>query len=89
MQYFYRFSGAQNKGNNCCFPYKIPIVARFENYLNIMLNSQIFLELLALMLEASQWVLATKLLVVPELRTVRFESCDLPYKMVFCFTFFQ
>ncbi len=37
------YSGAQNKGNNCCFPYKIPIVARVvENYLNVMLNSQFF-----------------------------------------------
>ena len=47
-------SGAwQNKLAFCGYPYKMPIHARVENYLNVMLNAQIYPQLLALMWEAS------------------------------------
>ena len=56
---------------NCCFLYKIPLAAIAENYLNIMLNSQIFPQLLILMWEASQKVLVSKFPVALEIQAVK------------------
>ena len=51
----------------------MPIAMRVENYLNIMLTSQIFPQLLVLMwdLEVSQKVLASKFPVVLEIGAVK------------------
>ena len=67
------YSPVKNKRDTCYFSYKIPIAVKVENYPNIMLNSQIFPQLLALMWEATQLVLATKFPVVLELRDIKLE----------------
>ena len=57
----------------------MPIAVRVENYLNIMLNSQIFPQLLVLMWEASQYVLVPKFLVALEIRVVKVLIFIFPY----------
>ena len=67
------YSALQNKPSFWLFSYKMPIHAKVENYLNVMLNPQLFPQLLALKWEASPWILVAKFLMVLELWPVKFE----------------
>ena len=62
------------------FSYKIAKAVKVKNYLNIIINSPFFPQLLLLMQDATQWVLSTKFPVVWEFQVVKFECCNLPYK---------
>ena len=55
----------------------MPIHAKVENYLNDILNPPIFLQLLALMWEATPGVLAAKFPMVQGLQAIKFENANL------------
>ena len=56
------------------FPYKMPYFRGVENHLNVMQNPPKLFQLLALMWEASEWVLVPKFLVVLDLQALNLES---------------
>ena len=81
------YSALQKNWTFWGFSYKMPIHARVENYLNVMINAPIFAQLFALMWGTILWALVPKFPMSLELQAMKFESTKkVHFSMKFVFS---